>query len=518
YDRKLQLFETLVAVGFKHIEVGFPSASQTEFEFTRRLIEEGRIPEDVTIQVLVQAREELIKRTVEALRGAPRAIIHLYNSTSTLQRRVVFGMDRPAILAMAVRGTEWIMQAIKNLPGTQVTLEYSPESFTGTELDFAVEVCDAVCEAWGATAERKVIINLPATVEMSTPNVYADQVEWVTRHLAYRDACIVSVHTHNDRGTAVAATELAMLAGAERVEGTLFGNGERTGNVDVVTVAMNLYSQGIDPGLYFGNLPEVAEVYEQCCRMPIHPRHPYVGELVFTAFSGSHQDAIKKGLEVMRNEATGVWEVPYLPIDPADVGRAYEPLVRINSQSGKGGVAFVLERAAGYRIPKALATAFSQSIQSITDASGSELTPHQVVEHFRREYLAEPKQIRLEQFDIERHGANVCDIRAKLDWSRQAFEITGHGNGPIDAFVSAVNTTLQQEVHCVDYAEHALGEGEDAEAVSYVRLRYQGNEAWGVGQAPDIVAASLRAVVSAMDRLGVTQQRRAVRLAMSSVG
>jgi 2-isopropylmalate synthase len=508
YERKIRLFKTLVEVGFKQIEVGFPAASETEFDFIRRLIDEGHIPADVTIQVLVQARKDLIERTVAALRGVPRAIIHLYNSTSTLQRRVVFGKDRPEIMALAVRGTEWILDSIAGLGKTEITLEYSPESFTGTELDFAVEVCAAVAETWGASAAKQMIVNLPATVEMTTPNVYADQIEWVIRHLSRREACVVSVHTHNDRGTAVAATELALLAGAERVEGTLFGNGERTGNVDLVTVAMNMYSQGIDPGLALGNLPQVAQVYEQCCRMPIHPRHPYVGELVFTAFSGSHQDAIRKGLDAMRREAATTWAVPYLPIDPADVGREYEALVRINSQSGKGGVAFVLDRTAGYRVPKSLAAVFSQSIQRVTDASGSELTPSQVVEQFRSEYLSEPSHVRLETFDIARRASAACDVRAKLDWGSRSVDVSGHGNGPIDAFVHAVNAVMVEPVHCVDYAEHALGAGEDAEAVSYVQLSVNGSTTWGVGQAPDIVAASLRAVVSAMDRLGVTPRPR----------
>jgi 2-isopropylmalate synthase len=500
-DRKLRLFETLVRIGFKQIEVGFPAASQTDFDFVRRLIEEGGIPEDVVIQVLVQARRELIERTFEALRGAPRAIVHLYNSTSELQRRVVFGKDRAAICALAVQGTEWVRERAEALAGTAITFEYSPESFTGTELDFAVEVSDAVAEAWGATDERKMILNLPATVEMSTPNVYADQVEWMIRTLGRRSACIVSIHAHNDRGTAVAATELAMMAGAERVEGTLFGNGERTGNVDLVTVAMNLFAQGIDPKLDFSNLPEVARVYEQCCRMPIHPRHPYAGELVFTAFSGSHQDAIKKGLEALHESEGRFWEVPYLPIDPADVGRVYEPLVRINSQSGKGGVAFVLERAAGYRIPKALAAVFSQSIQRVTDASGTELSASQVVEQFRKEYLAGERGLRIEHVDVNRTTANHCRIQATVQEAGTRIAVSGEGNGPIDAFIRGINAAFATDVHCADYAEHALGEGEDAEAVAYVQLRGATGEAWGIGQAPDIVVASFCAVLSALSPL-----------------
>lgn len=497
-DRKLNLFELLVRIGFKQIEVGFPAASQTDFDFVRRLIDEGRIPDDVTIQVLVQARKDLIARTFEALRSAPRAIVHLYNSTSTLQRRVVFGMERDGIKQLAIQGTRWVQECAARQPETQVILEYSPESFTGTELDFAVEVCDAVSDVWAPTPTHKMIFNLPATVECSSPNVYADQVEWMTRHLARRKACIISVHAHNDRGTAVAATELAMMAGAERVEGTLFGNGERTGNVDLVTVGMNLYSQGIEPELDFSRLPEIARVYEETCRMPIHPRHPYAGELVFTAFSGSHQDAIRKGLDALAKSDQTTWEVPYLPIDPADIGRVYEPLVRINSQSGKGGVAFVLERAAGYRIPRDLAVAFSQSIQRLTDSTGAELSAAEVVAEFETKYLNPQSTVKLERFDLSREAPNGCRIAATLVEEGRSVEAVADGNGPIDAFVHAVNRALGIEVHCVDYAEHALGEGEDAEAMAYVKLRKDGQERWGVGRARDIVAASLIAVTSAM--------------------
>lgn len=501
YERKLRLFDTLVRIGFKQIEVGFPAASQTDFDFVRRLITEGKIPNDVTIQVLVQARIDLIERTFEALRGAPRAIVHLYNSTSELQRRVVFGKDRDAILALSIQGTEWVKERARAMASTQIVFEYSPESFTGTELDFAVEVADAVVETWGATEDQKMILNLPATVEMATPNVYADQIEWMIRHLRRRGACIVSVHAHNDRGTAVAATELAMMAGAERVEGTLFGNGERTGNVDLVTVAMNLFSQGIEPMLDFHALPDVARAYEETCRMPIHPRHPYAGELVFTAFSGSHQDAIKKGLEALQQTRAPVWEVPYLPIDPADVGRIYEPLVRINSQSGKGGVAFVLERAAGYRIPKALAARFSQSIQRVTDSTSAELSPAEVVELFKREYLTDTTDLRLEPIEVSRTSPQHCRVRASVRHSDRCIEVDNEGNGPIDAFVRGLNSSFGTAIHCVDYAEHALGEGEDAEAVAYVQLRGPRTTHWGVGQAPDIVVASLRAVLSAWSRL-----------------
>lgn len=512
WDRKIKLFELLVRLGFKQIEVGFPAASQTDFDFVRRLIQEQRIPSDVTIQVLVQARKDLISRTFESLRGAARAIVHLYNSTSTLQRRVVFGKGRDEIRELAVQGTRWVREYASAQPETEIIFEYSPESFTGTELDFALEVCNAVSECWVPTPERKMILNLPATVEMSTPNLYADQVEWMHRHLARRDACVLSVHTHNDRGTAVAATELAIMAGADRVEGTLFGNGERTGNVDLVTVAMNLFSQGIDPKLDFSEIPEVARVYQETCRMPIHPRHPYVGELVFTAFSGSHQDAIRKGLDAMVKANQAIWEVPYLPIDPADVGRVYEPLVRINSQSGKGGVAFVLERAGGYHIPRDLAATFSQSIQRITDETGAELAPAEVVQRFEQEYLTANSRFSLQDFAVNRTSAEHCQVRAVLTESGRAFEIRAVGNGPIDAFVQAINRTFGNQVHVVDYAEHALGEGEDAEAMAYVKLRGNNRSVWGVGRAHDIVAASFAAVTSAVSRLNITsatEERRA---------
>lgn len=501
YVRKLQLFEFLVRIGYKQIEVGFPAASQTDFDFVRRLIGEGKIPDDVTIQVLVQARNDLIVRTFEALQGAPKAIVHLYNSTSALQRRVVFGMDRSAIRGLAEQGTRWVREQAEKLSRTRISLEYSPESFSETELDFAVEVCDAVSEIWAPSEREKLIINLPATVEVATPNIYADQVEWMIQHLSRRAACIVSVHAHNDRGTAVAATELAMLAGAERVEGTLFGNGERTGNVDLVTLALNLFSRGIDPGVDFSDLPHVVKVYEECCQMPVHPRHPYAGELVFTAFSGSHQDAIRKGLEAQGSTPAQSWAVPYLPIDPADVGRQYEPLVRINSQSGKGGVAFVLERAAGYRIPKAMAAAFSKSIQETTDETGRELAPADVVAQFEREFLKEGEALRLDGFDVAHDAADRCRIAVTLNDDGRLVQAIAQGNGPIDAFIRAVNSALGTDVHCVDYAEHALGVGEDAEAVAYVHLLGNSRDAWGVARASDILAASLSAVTSAVSKL-----------------
>ena len=501
-ERKLRLFKALVRMGFKEIEVGFPSASQTDFDFLRTLIEEDRIPDDVTIQVLTQARDHLISRTIEGLKGARRAIIHLYNSTSTLQRRVVFAKDRDAIRELAVGGTRAVKAAISAIPETEIVFEYSPESFTGTEMDFAVEVCDAVSEVWGPTPARKMIINLPATVEMASPNVYADQIEWMCRNLARRDSVEVSLHTHNDRGCAVAAVELGLLAGADRVEGTLFGNGERTGNVDVVTVALNLFSQGIDPGLDVSDIPELVSVAEYCNRLPIHPRHPYAGELVFTAFSGSHQDAIRKGLDAMAQEGNPFWEVPYLPIDPGDVGRQYEPLIRINSQSGKGGIAYVLEHFHGYRVPKELAIEFSQVIQRITDSSGDELGPDAILQAFEREYVSGQTRYALGPYKVERHSPEECTVSATLMENDNSIDLVGKGNGPIDSFVRALRRQHGLEVHFTDYSEHALGEGEDAEAVAYVRMRTgDGRMAFGVGRDDDIVTASLKAVVSGVNRL-----------------
>jgi 2-isopropylmalate synthase len=508
-DRKLRLFEHLVRIGYKEIEVGFPAASQTDFDFVRMLIDGGHVPEDVTIQVLVQAREPLIARTFEAIRGARRVIVHLYNSTSTVQRRVVFGMTPEAVRDLAVRGTQWVKSRALELVGTEVVFEYSPESFTGTELDVAVAICDAVVDAWDPSPEHKMIINLPATVEMTTPNVYADQIEWMIGHLARRSSVVVSVHAHNDRGCAVAATELALLAGAERVEGTLFGNGERTGNVDLVTLAMNLYSQGIDPEIDFSNLAETVRVYEECCRLVVPPRHPYAGELVFTAFSGSHQDAIRKGLEALSNQTHAAWEVPYLPIDPSDLGRKYEPLVRINSQSGKGGIAFVLERSAGYRVPKGLAIEFSRVIQRITDGTGKELRPEAVVAAFDEEYLVAGPDAPEVSCEIHRRTEELCEVSGVVRYKGEERRVQGAGNGPIDAFLKGFNRAFGVELHCVDYSEHALDEREDAKAISYVQLRMGDRVKYGVGIANDISIASLRAVVSAATRFGATLSARA---------
>ena len=510
-ERKLRLWEQLLAIGFREIEVGFPSASQTDFDFVRLLIEERRIPRDVTIQVLTQAREDLIRRTFESIRGARRAIVHLYNSTSTLQRRVVFGLDRAGIVEIAVRGAELVKALCATVPDTEVILEYSPESFTGTELDFAVEICEAVMGVWEPTPARKMILNLPATVEMATPNVYADQVEWFGRRMHEigglrgrgRDAVVLSVHPHNDRGTAVAAAELAVMAGADRVEGTLFGNGERTGNVDLVTLALNLYTQGVDPGLALDDVDAVRAVVEHCNRLPVHPRHPYAGELVHTAFSGSHQDAIKKGFAALRESGSEVWEVPYLPIDPADLGRSYEAVIRINSQSGKGGVAWVLEVDHGLRLPRRLQREFSRAVQAEADASEEEIGSERLWALFEREYLGEGA-LALVDHQVGHAGPDGrVRIDAVVHWQGAPRRIAGEGAGPIDAFVTALRKELGVDVHVADYAEHALGAGEDALAAAYVELRRpDGTTVWGAARHRSIVAAGLEAVVSAANRGG----------------
>src|SRR5690606_1312997 len=451
---KLRFFETLVRIGVKEIEVGFPSASQTDYDFLRKLIDDGRIPADVTIQVLTPAREPLIERTFEALRGCARAIVHLYNSTSEVQRRVVFGASRAEILALAEQGTRWVRQGAATLPGTDVRFEYSPESFTGTELEFARDVCNAVAEVWGPTAERKMIVNLPATVEVATPNVYADQIEWMGRALARRDAIVLSVHTHNDRGCGVAAAELAMLAGADRIEGTLFGNGERTGNVDIVNLALNLYSQGIDPELDLSDIPGLVKVYEECNQLSIPARHPYAGELVFTAFSGSHQDAIRKGIEARTQSAQRVWEVPYLPLDPADIGRHYEPLVRNNSQSGKSGIAFVLERVHGFRVPKKLAVEFSHAVQRVADETGEELAPDRILAVFEQEYLAPGGRYTLQRYQVHPEDEREVTLVATVhDRVRDAtLDLRGTGNGPLDAFLRALRAAGGPDILIGDFS------------------------------------------------------------------
>jgi 2-isopropylmalate synthase len=495
--RKRRMFDMLVKIGFKEIEVGFPAASQTDFDFVRELIEQALIPDDVVIQVLTQARPELIARTYESLRGARRAIMHVYNSTSVAQRRVVFRTDRAGIVDIAVRGAEAVREHALKQPETDWTFEYSPESFTGTELDFAVEVCDAVNAVWQPTAQRKSILNLPATVEMATPNVYADQIEWFSRHVRNRDCIVLSVHPHNDRGTAVAAAELAVMAGADRVEGTLFGNGERTGNVDIVTLALNLYSQGIDPKLDFSNINEAARCAESCNQLPIHPRHPYVGDLVFTAFSGSHQDAIKKGLAA-RTEAD-IWDVPYLPIDPSDLGRSYDSIIRVNSQSGKGGVAYLLERDYQLVMPRRLQIEFSQVVQAAADITGKELTSQEIWTLFSDEYLSlrSPYVYRSHQLAASTDGADSERLTLQIENAGRVETWAGQGSGPIDAMVKA--TGLPFDV--LSYEEHSRGQGSGAKAVSYIEITTRTRRTlFGAGMHPNIVTASLLAVLSAVNR------------------
>ena len=504
-ERKLRMFEALVRMGFKEIEVAFPSASQTEFAFVRRLIEEDRIPPDVSIQVLTQAREELIRRTFEAIRGVRRAIVHLYNSTSSLQRRVVFRSDRAGIVDLAVIGTRLIRELADEFEGGEITMEYSPESFSGTELDFAVEICEAVGEVWGPTPEARMIFNLPATVEMATPNVYADQIEYFVRNIAHRDSIVVSVHPHNDRGSAVAAAELAVMAGAERVEGTLFGNGERTGNVDLVTLALNAFTQGVDPKLDLSDIDELVRTAEFCNRLPVHPRHPYAGELVFTAFSGSHQDAIKKGFDATLDRDDDRWEVPYLPLDPADVGRTYEAVIRVNSQSGKGGVAFLLERDHGLQLPRRLQIEFSRKVQQIADDSGRELSSEELWQVFRDEYLWCHGRLSLIDYRLERDDGGSGEgeiVTATVTHDGVSRPIEGRGNGPIAAFVDALRRECGVELRVVDYSEHALERGADARAVAYVEVEAHGDRIlFGVGCHANIVTASLQAVVSAVNRV-----------------
>jgi 2-isopropylmalate synthase len=495
--RKRRMFDMLVKIGFKEIEVGFPAASQTDFDFVRELIEQELIPDDVVIQVLTQARPELIARTYESMRGARRAIMHVYNSTSIAQRRVVFRTDRAGIIDIAVRGATVVREHALKQPDTEWTFEYSPESFTGTELDFAVEVCDAVNAVWEPTARHKSILNLPATVEMATPNVYADQIEWFSRHIKDRECSVLSVHPHNDRGTAVAAAEFAIMAGAQRVEGTLFGNGERTGNVDIVTLALNLYSQGVDPKLDFSNINEAARCAEACNQLPIHPRHPYVGDLVFTAFSGSHQDAIKKGLAARTD--SDIWDVPYLPIDPSDLGRSYDSIIRVNSQSGKGGVAYLLERDYQLAMPRRLQIEFSQVVQSAADITGKELTSQEIWDLFSREYFAasHPYVYRAHQLAASTDGADHERLTLQVENAGHLETWLGQGSGPIDAMVNA--TALPFDV--LSYEEHSRGKGSGAQAVSYIEITTRSRRTlFGAGMHPNIVTASLLAVLSAVNR------------------
>jgi 2-isopropylmalate synthase len=501
-DRKRRMFDLLLKLGFKEIEVGFPSASETDFAFVRELVEHRLVPDDVTIQVLTQARPELIERSFEAIRGARRAIMHLYNSTSTLQRRVVFGLDKPGIVDIAVSGARLIRDLAAAMPETEVIYQYSPESFTGTELDFAVEICEAVMDVWRPTPERKVILNLPATVEMATPNIYADQIEWFGRNIRDRDCITLSLHPHNDRGTAVAAAELAIMAGADRVEGTLFGNGERTGNVDIMTLALNLFSQGIDPGLVITDIDEIVRTVEHCNQLPVHPRHPYAGELVYTAFSGSHQDAIKKGFEALAKRNDTLWEVPYLPIDPKDLGRTYEAVIRVNSQSGKGGVAYVMKADYGLDLPRGLQIEFSRRVQEVADRTGKELSSADIWSLFEEIYLRRDGVV-LKDYSIfpEPRVPEQRRIAATIVIDGVERRIEGVGNGPIAAFVDALRRDCDLALTIVDYREHALGAGADAQATAYVQIRNTGDATlYGVGIDGNIVTASLKAVASAATR------------------
>ena len=505
-EEKVEFFNMLVKLGFKEIEIGFPAASQIEYDFLRQLVERKMIPDDVRVQVLVQCREHLIKRTFEAIRGIKKVVMHIYNSTSTLQRDVVFHKDREEIKQIAIEGTELVKKYMAEYDGN-LMLEYSPESFSGTELDFALDICTAVQDTWGmATPERPIIINLPNTVEMNTPNVYADQVEWMDRHLKDRDSIILSVHPHNDRGTGVAATELALLAGADRVEGTLFGNGERTGNVDILTLAYNMFSQGVNPELEIDNIREIAEVYERCTKMDIHPRHPYAGKLVFTAFSGSHQDAINKGMQARGERKDPYWEVPYLPIDPSDIGRQYEPIVRINSQSGKGGVAFVMDTFYGFKLPKGMHKEFADVIQKISEQQG-EVAPEQIMDEFKRCYLdkKEPMHFRKLQITDTEVEDGVYATLAKVSYTDHGVEksFEGVGNGPIDAVQRGLEDALGIQIRVLDYNEHALRSGSNAQAASYIHLMDQasGRVTYGVGISSNITRASIRGIFSAVNRL-----------------
>ncbi len=507
-EEKMIMFKTLVAIGFKEIEVGFPSASETEYEILRTLIEGGHIPDDVTIQVLVQARPKLIEKTFEALKGAKNVIVHSYNSTSTLQRKVVFREGKEGIVKIAVDGARLIRELTDKEvaeSGMNIRYEYSPESFTGTEVDFSVQICEAVMETLGASKENKVILNLPSTVEMATPNTYADQIEYFSRNLKNRESAIISLHPHNDRGTGVAATELALMAGADRVEGTLFGNGERTGNVDIVTLALNMYTQNVDPQLDFSNIKKIREICEQCTKMRVHERHPYAGELVFTAFSGSHQDAIRKGFEYMTKSATAFWEVPYLPINPADINREYEPVIRINSQSGKGGAAFVLQQTIGYDLPKAMHPEFGDIVKAAADAKGDELEPAEIVSLFTSEYIEHAGRYKLlkHRFVDENEAGEKSSTRFEGVVSADGEEraVTGSGNGPIDAFFQALAGIGVKGYEFISYQEHAISKGSDAKAISYIELKIPDNgHVFGVGIHSNINVASLLGIVCAINR------------------
>ncbi|NCG26506.1 MAG: 2-isopropylmalate synthase [Verrucomicrobiales bacterium] len=503
-SQKLELFDLLVSIGFKEIEIGFPSASDTEFEFIRKLVEEKLIPDDVKLQCLVQAREHLIHRTFEAIEGVPKAIIHIYNSTSPLQRRITFGgASQEKIKRIAVEGTALIKDLVDTVPETQVDLEYSPESFSDTELEFALDVCHGVMDVWNPSSTNPIILNLPATVEWSTPNVHADQIEWFCRNLQDRDSVRVSLHTHNDRGTGTAATELGLMAGADRVEGTLFGNGERTGNLDIATVALNMNSHGIETGLDFSNIPKAREVYERCTQMKVSDRHPYAGDLVFTAFSGSHQDAIKKGMDLIKTD-NSQWAVPYLTIDPTDIGRTYEAIIRINSQSGKGGIAYILDREYGFDLPKAMQPQVGKTIYDMADSLGRELTNQEIFDAFKKQFVNVSNKISLVEYELFHTDVGPGQVRceAKIAINEADYEVTGVGNGPINAFVHALETIDQKEFKLKDYRSHAVMGGSDADSAAYILLHSDdGKEAWGCGVDPSIEIAGVRALVSACNLL-----------------
>ncbi len=505
-EEKIEMFQFLINLGFKEIEIGFPAASQIEFDFLRQLVDRKLIPDDVVVQVLTQCREELIERTFEAIEGCKQAVVHIYNSTSTLQRDVVFNMDREHIIDIAIHGTRMVKERAKNFPG-KIILEYSPESFTGTELEFALDICNAVQREWQPTPENPMIVNLPSTVEMNTPNVYADQIEWMIKHLENRESLIISVHPHNDRGTGVASAELALLAGADRVEGTLFGNGERTGNVDILNIAYNMFSQGINPELNIERVNDIIEIYERCCKIPIHPRHPYAGKLVFTAFSGSHQDAINKGVKAMKERGNEYWQVPYLPIDPADIGREYEPIVRINSQSGKGGVAFVMDTYFGFKLPKAMHKEFAKVIQNLSEKQG-EVSPEEIMKAFSAEYLDKKEPIHFRSMKVEDLGGDAhedFDTKVTVIYTDHGKEKIFHatGNGPIDAVKRGLSLDLGMKVKILDYEEHALQSGSNSQAAAYIHLldSVTGNVTYGVGVSSNITRASVRAFFSAVNRL-----------------
>ncbi|MDQ8203170.1 2-isopropylmalate synthase [Pelagicoccus sp. SDUM812003] len=501
-EEKVELFKTLVGIGFKEIEVGFPSASDTEFAFLRRLVDDNLIPDDVSIQVLVQCREHLIRRTFESLQGVKRAIVHIYNSTNPLQRRVVFGAEKEDIRNIAIAGAKLVKELVPTLPDTDIVLQYSPESFSDTELEFSLECCEAVCDVWQPTPDRKMILNLPNTVEYMMPNVHADQIEWFCRKISRRDSVIVSLHTHNDRGTGVAATELGLMAGADRVEGTLFGNGERTGNLDIVTVALNMYTQGLDPHLDFSNLNEIREVYERVTKMDVPPRSPYGGDLVFTAFSGSHQDAIKKGFAQMPDDEAALWQVPYLTIDPKDIGRNYRAIIRINSQSGKGGVAYVMEKEYGFNLPKEMHKELGKAVNKVADETGDEITPEGVYECFLNEYIRVREPLDILEYRSERIDNDTVEGWAVVKHNGVEKNLRGTGNGPIAAFVDALEGIGYKDYELLSYSEHSLSKGAKSKAVSYIELKApNGATSFGAGIDTNISHASIRGVVSALNRL-----------------